>query len=149
MCAHTTVYKEYSVIFVTFMARIIKSILSLLLIVVLHVAVSNILVKETLCESSIVLSTSSRQLSFDNIQLPCLPDAELGSIGSFYQQAASRTYRSYFDGSAFSLRDIVRIMAEHEAMLFKHWQKECDGLLSSITHPISEYYVFGLRHIII
>ena len=133
------------------MARVIKLILSLLLIAVLHVTVNNSLVEEDLYDDSSVVSFSSGKYLFDNIQLPHLPDAELGSIGFYVQYSApSRTSRTYSNGSAFSLRDIALIMAEREAMLCKHWQKLYDRfLLFSITHPISEYYIFALRHIII
>ena len=133
------------------MARVVKSILSLLLIAVLHVAANNVLVEENLYDNSIDTQSSSCAYCFDTIKWPYLPDAELGSIGFYVQQnAPSRTSRTNFNGSAFSLRDIAIIMAEREAMLIKHWQKVHDGyLLSSITHPVSEYYVFGLRHIII
>ena len=132
------------------MARVIKSILSLLLIGVLHVAANNVLVKEDLYDDSVDMQSSSCAYCFDNIKLPYLPDAELGSIGFYVQQnAPSRTSRTHFNGSAYSLRDIALIMAEREAMLTKHWQKDHGDYLLSITHPASEYYIFALRHIII
>jgi len=132
------------------MARIIKSILSLLLIGVLHVAANNILVKENLYDGSADMPFSPCEYCFDNIKLPYLPDAELGSIGFYIQHNAhSRTSRTHFSGSAYSLRDIALLMAEREAMLIKHWQKVHDDYLFSITHPVSEYYIFALRHIII
>lgn len=133
------------------MARIVKSILFLLLVVVLHVAVGNGLVKENLCGDISVLPYSSQQYSIDSMQLPYLPDGELGSVGFYLQQpVSSRTNRTNFDGSAYSLRDMAQVMAEHDAMLVRDWQKRSNSsLLLSIIHPVSEYYIFALRHIII
>ena len=132
------------------MARMIKSILFLLLVVVLHVSATDSLVKENLYEGGSI-PYSSQQYSWDSLKLPYLPDGELGSIGFYLQQpVSSRTNRTHFDGSAFSLRDMTQIMSEREGMLFRHWQKLCNkSLLSSITHPVGEYYVFALKHIII
>ncbi|WP_163174993.1 hypothetical protein [Bacteroides sp. 51] len=132
------------------MARIIKSILFLLLVVVLHVSANDGMVKENLYEGGSI-PCSSQQYSWDNIKLPYLPDGELGSIGFCTQQPiSSRTNRTNFDGSAFSLRDMAQIMSEREGMLFCHWEKlYSKSLLFSITHPVSEYYVFALKHIII
>lgn len=132
------------------MARIVKSILFLLLVVILHVSANGGLVKENLYEGSSI-PCSSQQYSWDNIKLPYLPDGELGSIGFYLQQpVSSRTNRTHFDGSAFSLRDMAQIMSEREGMLIRHWQKLYNqSLLSSITHPVGEYYVFALKHIII
>lgn len=133
-----------------FMARVIKSILFLLLVVVLHVTVSGYSTEEELCGDSIVVPHSSSQYSLDSMQLPYFPDAELGSIGFYLQEpATSRTNRCYFS-SALSMRDIAQMIAARDAILFNHWQKLSDeSILFSITHPIGEYYVFALRHIII
>lgn len=133
------------------MERIIKLILFFLLAVVLHVSVNDNLVREDLSEEILSLSYSSQQYSVDSIRLPYLPDGELGGVGLYLQQpVSSRTHRIYFEGFAYSLRDIVQVMADRDAMLFGHWQKLSNrALLSSITHPVSEYYVFALKHIII
>lgn len=130
------------------MARVIRSILFLLLVVVLHVTASSHIAEETLCNAPVVLSSS--QHSVDHAQLPYFPDAELGNTSFYLQEVGSDRTSRIFLGSAFSLRSIIQLMAEHEAMLFKHWQKQNDvSFLSSIVHPISEYYIFALRHIII
>lgn len=134
------------------MVRLGKSIFFLLLIMVLHVAIGSSLAEESFCETPVSMSvSSSQQQSFDNIPMLYLPTAELGSIGlPLQQQFSSRSYRSHFDGFAFTLRDIAGLIAEREAMLFKHWQRvNEEDALSPIIHPISEYYVFALRRIII
>lgn len=133
------------------MARLLKSILFLLLVVIMHIASDNAFTENHFSDdNSANYPYSSQQHSLDKVQLPFRADAEMGSIGfhlmnhiaSFRDQ---RTQRGYF-----TLKSVWQILAEHQSLLFRHWNRvDDDALLSSITRPVSEYYIFGLRHIII
>lgn len=149
---HQTVL-HYSLLYLRrVMKSIIKSILFLSLVFVLHAMVGDVLAKENLCKERAVVSYSSVQSYFDNTQLPHSLDAELGSIGFYLQQTGTdRPSRTPWE-PVYSLRNIGRIVAERYSMLFKYESRLDDSFFSSLTsiiHPVSDYYVFALRHIII
>lgn len=128
----------------------------MLLVVVLHVSAYDSMIKETLYQEECVLSHSYSsqylpEYSLEDVQLPYLADGELGGVAIYLQPPVSfRTCRTSFDGFAYALRDMVQIISKRQAVLLRHWQKLSDSnLLSSITHPVSEYYVFALRRIVI
>lgn len=86
----------------------------------------------------------------DSRDIPFTADAELGSIGlNAYQYADSRSLRTSFNAHTLALKNVTRNISNRQAILSKHWEKFCDSSILSVSHPVSEYYVFALRHIII
>lgn len=133
------------------MVRVLKSILFLLLVVVLHIASDNAFTENHFSnDNSVSYPYTSEQHTLDKVQLPFRADAELGGIGFHLMNHLDSFREQRTQRGSFTLKSISQILAEHESLLYKHWNRVGDdALLSSIIHPVSEYYVFGLRHIII
>ena len=74
-------------------------------------------------------------------QTPYFPDAELAGTGiQTHQIAMSRI---------FSLKALAQRLADRDAVLSQHWGKLYETTTSYCCHPVSEYYVFALRRIIV
>ena len=76
-------------------------------------------------------------------QTPYFPDAELAGI------AMSRIQRIQAAESIFSLKALAQRLADRDAVLSQHWGKLYETTTSYCCHPVSEYYVFALRRIIV
>ena len=46
-------------------------------------------------------------------------------------------------------QDIAQRLADRDAVLSQHWGKLYETTTSYCCHPVSEYYVFALRRIIV
>jgi len=93
---------------------------------------------------------SYQDTSIDACNLPIIPEAELGSIGfTFHNPVTSRLLRFHSQNYFYSMKYMSRQLCERENNLTANWEKSYDDFILSVSHPISEYYVFGLRHIII
>ena len=83
-------------------------------------------------------------------QTPYFPDAELAGTGiQTHQIAMSRIQRIQAAESIFSLKALAQRLADRDAVLSQHWGKLYETTTSYCCHPVSEYYVFALRRIIV
>ncbi|MEG1562766.1 MAG: hypothetical protein RR365_03430 [Bacteroides sp.] len=87
---------------------------------------------------------------FTKSQSPYLPDAELlGGGGTVQQINLSRVQRSHISAYSTFLKGLVQNMAYREAALSRHQGRIYDTTTSYYCHPVSLYYVFALRRILI
>lgn len=79
-----------------------------------------------------------------------LPEAELaGGCSPSHQVTMSRMQRIHLTEYSFSLKEVLRNLANCEASLSQHQGRIYDTTTSYYCHPSSQYYVFALRRIII
>ena len=79
-----------------------------------------------------------------NPQAPYFPDAELAGAGiQVHQIAMSRIQRIQ------AAEYVAQRLADRDAALSQQWGKLYDTTTSYCCHPVSEYYVFALRRIIV
>lgn len=81
---------------------------------------------------------------------PYFPDAELAGAGMQVQQITmSRLQRISALEYIFSLKSLSQRLADRDAALSQHWCRLYDTTTDYCCHPVSEYYVFALRRIIV
>lgn len=81
---------------------------------------------------------------------PYLPDAELAGAGMQVQQISiSRLQRINVLEYIFSLKSLSQRLADRDAALSQHWSRIYETTTSYCCHPVSSYYVFALRRIIV
>lgn len=81
---------------------------------------------------------------------PYFPDAELAGAGMHVQQITmSRLQRISILEYLFSLKSLSQRLADRDAVLSQHWCRLYDTTTDYCCHPVSEYYVFALRRIIV
>lgn len=84
-----------------------------------------------------------------NPQAPYFPDAELAGAGiQVHQIAMSRIQRIQAAEYVFSLKGLAQRLADR-CCLVSAVGKLYDTTTSYCCHPVSEYYVFALRRIIV
>lgn len=89
--------------------------------------------------------------SFDEVSQELPLEAELGGVGiQLYETLVPRVSRTQLKSSVLSLQTAEKVSGKYETYLLKHLLVQRNAtVLLPITHPISKYYVFALRHIII
>lgn len=106
--------------------------------------------EEALCADAISLHGNEMQAALTTARTPYLPDAELAGVGMQVQQVPmSRVLRINVLGHIFSVKSISQKLADRDAMLSQHWCRLYETTTHYCCHPVSEYYVFALRHIIV
>lgn len=144
------------------MARFLKIILSLVLLATLWGCMSDTFAAKVAEESCIasqpVVDEEGGFPQADAWQgyyittprSPYVADAELASAGGHIQLlTSSRAQRLYTTEYILSLKGILEQRAQCEGALSLHRSKLFDSSAIYCCSPVSEYYVFALRRIII
>lgn len=143
------------------MAKCVKLILILILAVAFGGGASDAFTNQLVDQSAIAsVPVASVEAEMQNIdrqgsyipapQLPYISDAEIASSGGTTQLLTfSRAQRSYTTEFILSLKGVVERLALREDALSLHREKLFDTSAFYRCSPVSAYYVFALRHIII
>lgn len=131
------------------MAKLVKIILFSLLAIALHGVASNIFTEQQVEEPEHAMSYSIKQEGQINIPgFPSTPVAELINLQS-HQFSVTRIQRVQLGEYFISLRNALQCWADRENSLSQHWGRIYNTTTSYYCQPVSEYYVFTLRRIII
>lgn len=135
------------------MLKYIKTILFLLFAIAFY-SIANHLPAEKTADGSMyamIQANTPEQESVSSVQMPYLPDAELGGAGltHFHQITMSRIQRINISEYIISLKSMAEGVAGREDALSQHWSRLYGTTTSYACHPVSEYYVFALRRIIV
>lgn len=90
-----------------------------------------------------------KQDCFNNPQLPYWPAAELVAGLQTQQMSMSRIQRIQLGQYFISLKSWILDMSDRKASLTQHQSRLYTTTFSYFCYPVSEYYVFALRRIII
>lgn len=135
------------------MIKVIKVIFVFLFAMLLHSVANDYFTGQTVEEdthATLTFSTFAPQTTIDAVQLPYFPDAELAGTGiQLHQVAMARILRINAAEYLLSLKNMSQKLIECEAALVQHWGKIYDTTTSYYCYPVSEYYVFALRRIIV
>ena len=135
------------------MARFVKAILFLLLVVTFHGIIGNVSIGEPVeqTENSITYSIEHCEQKCGQIntpEFPCSPVAELTNLQS-HQLSVTRIQRVQLGEYFTTLRNLLQCCANRANSLSHHLGRIYDTTTFYYCQPSSEYYVFTLRHIII
>lgn len=131
------------------MAKFIKIILFLLLVVTLHGIAGNVFIKELVEQTENTITYSVKQHGQISVpEYPCSPVAELTNLQS-HHISVTRIQRVQLGEYFTTLKNLLQCCAERDNSLSQHWGRIYDTTTSYYCQPSSEYYVFALRHIII
>ena len=131
------------------MARFVKAILFLLLVVIFHGITGNVSAGEPVEEEVNSITYSIDQCGQINTpELPCSPVAELTNLQS-HQLSVTRIQRVQLGEYFTTLRNLLQCCANRDNSLSHHLGRIYDTTTFYSCQPSSEYYVFTLRHIII
>ncbi|MCY6292738.1 MULTISPECIES: hypothetical protein [Bacteroides] len=135
------------------MAKFIKIILFMLFAVALHCVANNYFAGEQAEQDTYMAMSVLKGDMHETVsspQAPYFPDAELAGAGiQVHQIAMSRIQRIQAAEYVLSLKGLAQRLADRDAALSQHWGKLYDTTTSYCCHPVSEYYVFALRRIIV
>lgn len=131
------------------MGKYVKLILFLLLTTALHGASGNFFTEQVEHQENAVTLPFAKQDRVGMLEYPCLPIAELNSHLQTHQMSTTRMQRVQLVEYFFSLKNVLRSCANRESSLSQHWGRIYKTTISFCCHPVSEYYVFALRRIII
>lgn len=139
------------------MAKYIKFIVLLVLTLALWQTAGNTFIGSTSIDEeksvdiqAVTTNHQQNDACFTTPQLPYLPDAELAGTSSHTQLLSfSRIQRATTTEYIFSLKDWVDKIAQYQAILSLHREKLFDATAYYRCHPVCEYYIFALRHILI
>jgi hypothetical protein len=131
------------------MAKFVKVILFLLLVVTLHGIAGNVFIEEPVEQTENTITYSLKQHGQISVpEFPCSPVAELTNLQS-HQMSVTRIQRVQLGEYFTTLKNLLQCCAERDNSLSQHWGRIYDTTTSYYCQPSSEYYVFALRHIII
>ncbi len=131
------------------MARFVKTILFLLLVVTFHDITGNVSTGETVEQVANSITYSIEQCGQINTpEFPCSPVAELINLQS-HQLSVARVQRVQLGEYFTTLRNLLQCCANRDNSLSHHLGRIYDTTTFYYCQPSSEYYVFTLRHIII
>lgn len=132
------------------MAKFVKTILFLLFAVTLYVVMGNFFIKNEVKAYTVAIKEEIQE--YENIgipQSPCWPEAEIATGLQSQQVSMSRIQRMHMMEYSLSLKNIMQCVADRDASLFQHQGRIYSTTTSCYCNPVSNYYVFALRHIII
>lgn len=131
------------------MAKFVKVILFLLLIVAFHSIAGNVstekMVDKQECDITYAMGQRGEISAPD---LPGKPVAELTNLQS-HQMSVTRIQRVQLGEYFFSLKNALQGCTDRENSLSQHRGRIYDTTTSYYCQPSSEYYVYTLRRIII
>lgn len=132
------------------MAKFVKTILFLLFAVTLYVVMGNFFIENEVKAYTVAIKEEIQE--YENIgipQSPCWPEAEIATGLQSQQVSMSRIQRMHMMEYSLSLKNIMQCVADRDASLFQHQGRIYSTTTSYYCNPVSNYYVFALRHIII
>lgn len=131
------------------MAKFVKILLFLLLTFALYGIASNVSAEQVEEHKSVVAFSGIGQDELGLPELPLHPVADLNSNLHTNHLSMTRVQRAQANEYISSLKNVLLSCASRESSLSQHRKRLFTTTTSYFCHPVSEYYVFALRRIII